>query len=97
MATTNKWTPNETQKIFMSALADGNTRSFKQINALLGKEIKTGAVNTLTSKGLVEKVADGVTYNVKVVETRTYADGTVVVIEKEKENETENGYRLVSR
>jgi hypothetical protein len=97
MATTNKWTPNETQKIFMSALADGSTRSFKQINSLLGKEIKTGAVNTLTSKGLVEKVADGVTYNVKIVETRTYADGTVVVIEKEKHDEPENGYRLVSR
>ena len=97
MATTNKWTPNETQKIFMSALADGSTRSFKQINKLLGREIATGAVNTLTGKGYVEKVADGVTYNAKIVETRTYADGTVVVIEKEKNGQTENGYRLIKR
>ena len=36
----NQWTPNETQKIFMEALADGKTKSLKQINSELGKEIK---------------------------------------------------------
>lgn len=97
MATTNKWTPNETQKLFMSALADGNTRSFKQINHLLGREIATGAVNTLKGKGYIEKIENGVSYNAKIVETRTYADGTVVVIEKEKNDQTEAGYRLLKR
>ena len=44
MANTN-WTPNETQKLFLGALADGTVKSLKQINAELGKEIKTGSIN----------------------------------------------------
>ena len=89
----NQWTPNETQKIFMGALADGKTKSLKQINSELGKEIKTGSVNTLITKGKVESIPDGVEYSVKIVETRTYADGTEIVIVKEK-TDTETGYRL---
>lgn len=89
----NQWTPNETQKIFMEALADGKTKSLKQINSELGKEIKTGSVNTLITKGKVESIPDGVEYSVKIVETRTYADGTEIVIVKEK-TDTETGYRL---
>ena len=58
MATTNtKWTANETQKTFLKALADGKTKSLRQINAELGKDIKTGSVNTLISKGYVETIA----------------------------------------
>lgn len=89
----NQWTPNETQKIFMGALADGKTKSLKQINSELGKEIKTGSVNTLITKGKVESIPDGVEYSVKIVETRTYADGTEIVVVKEK-TDTETGYRL---
>ena len=92
MANVN-WTPNETQKLFLGALADGNVKSLKQINAELGKEIKTGSINTLISKGMVKSIADGVEYSVKVVETRTYADGTEIVIEKSK-TATETGYQL---
>ena len=88
-----KWQPNETQKLFLGALADGTVKSLKQINAELGKEIKTGSVNTLITKGLVKSIADGVEYSVKVVETRTYADGTEIVISKEKVA-TETGYQL---
>ena len=58
MAQTQKWEANDTQKLFMEALkdeADGLTLA--EINAKLGKEIKTGSINTLLSKGLV--VADG--------------------------------------
>ena len=96
MATTNKsnWSANETQKTFLKALADGKTKSLRQINAELGKEIKTGSVNTLITKGLVKSIADGVEYSVKVVETRTYADGTEIVISKEK-TASETGYQLV--
>ena len=89
----NQWTPNETQKIFIGALADGKTKSLKQINSELGKEIKTGSVNTLITKGKVESIPDGVEYSVKIVETRTYADGTEIVVVKEK-TDTETGYRL---
>lgn len=90
----NNWTPNETQKTFLGALADGKVKSLRQINAELGKEIKTGSVNTLITKGLVKSIADGVEYSVKVVETRTYADGTEIVINKEK-TASETGYQLV--
>lgn len=96
MATTNKsnWSANETQKTFLKALADGKVKSLRQINAELGKEIKTGSVNTLISKGYVKSIADGVEYTAKVVETRTYADGTEIVIEKST-TKTETGYQLV--
>ena len=87
------WQPNETQKIFLGALADGKVKSLKQINTELGKEIKTGSVNTLITKGLVKSIPDGVEYSVKVVETRTYSDGTQIIVEKEK-TATETGYQV---
>lgn len=47
------WTPNETQKLFMGALADGSEKTLAEISTQVGKEIKTGSINTLVSKGLV--------------------------------------------
>jgi hypothetical protein len=93
--TTSNWTPNETQKTFLGALADGTIKSLRQINAELGKEIKSGSVNTLITKGLVQTIADGVHYTAKIVETRTYADGTEIVIEKSVDK-TETGYQVVA-
>ena len=96
MATTNtKWTANETQKTFLKALADGKVKSLRQINVELGREIKTGSVNTLITKNMVQSIADGVKYTATIVETRTYADGTQVVIEKTVEK-TETGYQVVA-
>lgn len=92
MAQTN-WQPNETQKLFLGALADGKVKSLKQVNHELGKEIKTGSINTLITKGKVVSIPDGVEYEMKVVETRTYADGTELVVEKTKTG-TETGYQL---
>lgn len=89
----NTWQPNETQKIFLGALADGKVKSLRQINTELGKDIKTGSVNTLITKGYVESIADGVEYTAKITETRVYADGTEIVISKEKVA-TETGYKL---
>ena len=89
----NTWQPNETQKIFLGALADGKVKSLRQINTELGKDIKTGSVNTLITKGYVESIADGVEYTAKITETRVYADGTEIVISKEK-IATETGYKL---
>lgn len=92
MAKTN-WSMNDTQKTFLGALADGQVKSLKQINAELGTNIKTGSINTLITKGIVKSIADGVEFSVKVVETRTYADGTEIVIEKTKVD-TETGYQM---
>lgn len=90
----NKWTANETQRQFMGALNKDNYLSLKQVNAKLGKEIKTGSINALKGKGLVETKENAVEYKAEIVETRTYADGTVIVIKKTKED-SETGYKLV--
>jgi len=47
------WTPNELQKLFMNALADGKELTLAEVSEVVGKEIKTGSINTLISKGLV--------------------------------------------
>ena len=53
----NKWTMNETQKAFVGVLANypGGVTMFEL--KLAGHDFKTGAVNTLITKGLV--VTDG--------------------------------------
>ena len=89
----NKWSANETQKSFMGALSRDNYLSLKQINAKLDKEIKTGSINTLKVKGLITTKENAVDYKAEIVETRTYADGTVIVIKKTKED-SEMGYKL---
>ena len=47
------WTPNELQKAFMGALSDGSEKTLAEISVILGKEIKSGCINTLTAKGLI--------------------------------------------
>lgn len=89
----NKWSANETQKQFMGALSKDNYLSLKQINAKLDKEIKTGSINTLKVKELITTKENAVDYKAEIVETRTYADGTVIVIKKTKED-SEMGYKL---
>ena len=100
MAKEKTWSANETQKNFMGALSKDNYLCLRQVNHKLGllgtdKEIKSGAVNSLKGKGLVTTKEDGALYNAIIVETRTYADGTVITITKEKENQYETGYKLV--
>ena len=95
MANKSKWTMNETQKAFMEVLADGSVKSFKQIEVALGKSISTGAVNTLITKGFVKTIEKAVVSTSTIVETRTYADGTTVVIEKTKPT-YETGYQIVA-
>ena len=93
MATT-QWSANSTQKEFMGALSKDNYLSLKQVNAKLGKEIKTGSINILKTKGLVATQENAIEYTAKIVETRVYADGTEIVITKEK-TDYETGYKLV--
>ena len=47
------WQANELQKAFMGALADGKEKTLAEISAELGREIKTGSINALITKGLV--------------------------------------------
>lgn len=47
------WQANELQKSFMEALADGKEYTLAEISAKLGREVKSGAINTLITKGLV--------------------------------------------
>lgn len=90
------WQPNDTQKAFMGVLSKDNYISLKQAEKKLGKKIATGSINALgvNGKGLVESKADQVKYVATIVETRKYADGTEIVIEKTVEK-TETGYKLV--
>lgn len=54
MAQSN-WTPNKTQQSFMEALADAEDGlTLSEVNEKLGTEIKTGSINCLLAKGLVE-------------------------------------------
>ena len=99
MAKTTQWSANSTQKTFMGALSKDKYLSLKQVNAKLGllgtdKEIKTGSINILKTKGLVATQENAIEYSATIVETRVYADGTSVVINKEK-NDYETGYKLV--
>ena len=53
----NKWTMNETQKAFVGVLANYPAGVTMFELELAGHDFKTGAVNTLITKGLV--VTDG--------------------------------------
>lgn len=70
MANTN-WQPNETQKLFLGALkdADGKGLTLAEVSKLVGREIKSGSINTLISKGLVE--TEKVTYECDIVRKDT--------------------------
>lgn len=75
------WTPNDTQQRFLKILGenpDGIT--LREIKRDYGVNFKTGAINTLKTKGLVktletkrEFVAD-IVYNGEVIGHKSYAD-----------------------
>lgn len=65
MATTTKWTPNEKQKLFLGALADGKALTLAEVSAQVGMEIKSGSINTLIAKGMVQ--TEDVTYECNIV------------------------------
>ena len=81
MATKTNWTANETQKRFMEILGENpDGMTLREIKKAYGVEFKTGAINTLKTKGLVatletkrEFVAD-IVYDGEVIGHKTYAD-----------------------
>lgn len=75
-----KWEPNETQKEFLKILGenpDGIT--LREIAKKYGKVVKSGSINSLASKGLVNTdgirtfVAD-IVYDSEVIGHKTYND-----------------------
>ena len=88
-----EWSPNQKQKDFMGVLNADGYISLKQASHLVGYEIATGSINILSGKGLVKTKEKGVKYTAHIVETRVYADGTTLVIEKDVEK-AETGYKL---
>ena len=65
MATTTNWQPNEKQKLFLGALADGKILTLAEVSKLVGMEIKSGSINTLIAKGMVQ--TEDVTYECNIV------------------------------
>ena len=65
MATTTNWQPNEKQKLFLGALADGKILTLAEVSKLVGMEIKSGSINTLIAKGMVQ--TEDVSYECNIV------------------------------
>lgn len=65
MATNTKWTANDKQKLFLKALADGTPKTLAEVSELVGQEIKSGTINTLIAKGLVQ--TEDVSYECNIV------------------------------
>ena len=66
MANNTKWSANDTQKLFMETLrkADG-ALTLAEVSDIVGKEIKSGSINTLIGRGLVQ--TEDVTYECNIV------------------------------
>ena len=62
---TTKWTPNEKQKLFLGALADGKALTLAEVSKKVGVEIKSGSINTLIAKGMVQ--TEDVSYDCNIV------------------------------
>ena len=69
MATTTKWTPNEKQKLFLGALADGKALTLAEVSKKVGVEIQSGSINTLIAKGMVQ--TEDVSYDGNIVRKDT--------------------------
>lgn len=82
------WKPNEKQQLFLNALADGNAYTLAEISKKVGTEIKSGSINTLISKKMVQ--TEDVVYECNVVRK----DNGMVVGSIKK---PVKAYRLISK
>lgn len=85
---TQNWKPNEKQKLFLNALADGNAYTLAEISEKVGSEIKSGSINTLISKKMVQ--TEDVVYECNIVRKD---NGSVVGTTKK----SVKAYRLISK
>ena len=82
------WKPNEKQKLFLDVLADGNAYTLAEISEKVGSEIKSGSINTLISKKMVQ--TEDVIYECNIVRKD---NGSVVGTTKK----SVKAYRLISK
>ena len=89
MANNTKWSANDTQKLFMETLrkADG-ALTLAEVSEIVGKEIKSGSINTLIGRNLVQ--TEDVTYECNIVRKD---NGKVVGSTKK----TVKAYKLVAQ
>ena len=80
MANQKQWEMNDTQKKFVEILKENpDGLTLREIRKAYGVEFKTGSINTLSAKGLVntdgkrEFVAD-IVYEGEVIGHKTYKD-----------------------
>lgn len=87
-----EWKANETQVAFMETLKElGRPATLKEINAVSGKNFKSGSINTLITKLLVATVDVDVPY----AETKTYKFESGEVTVTADKTETKKAYFLV--
>lgn len=86
------WEMNETQKEFVAVLKElGHPATLMEINAVLGKNFKTGSINTLVTKGVVATEDVELTYT----ETKTFKFGEIEVTSSAEKTVTRKAYALV--
>lgn len=80
MANPKQWEMNDTQKKFVEILGENpDGMTLREIKKAYGVEFKTGSINTLSAKGIVntdgkrEFVAD-IVYDGEVIGHKTYKD-----------------------
>ena len=61
------WKPNEKQQLFLNvlALADGKALTLAEVSKKVGVEIKSGSINTLIAKGMVQ--TEDISYDCNIV------------------------------
>lgn len=86
-----KWEPNDTQKEFVNILKENpDGLTLREIKKNYGKEFKSGSINTLASKGIVNTdgtrtfVAD-IVYDGEVIGHKTYNDTVYKLVVAEEE------------
>ena len=88
---TKTWEMNATQKDFMETLKEfGRPVTLMEIEAVTGKAFKTGTINTLVTKKLVNTVDVDVTY----AETRTFKFGDKETVLTATKTVTRKAYAL---
>ena len=92
MKNVKTWEMNETQKEFVAVLKElGHAATLMEINAVSGKNFKTGSVNTLIAKGIVATEDAELTYT----ETKTFKFGEIEVTSTAEKTVTRKAYALV--
>ena len=92
MKNVKTWEMNETQKEFVAVLKElGHAATLMEVNAVSGKNFKTGSVNTLIAKGIVATEDAELTYT----ETKTFKFGEIKVTSTAEKTVTRKAYALV--